>query len=116
MIEVQNDQHDLLDLFNRIREAEPVEGRALFTRVGRLIEESNYSDFKELAEDLLVFGLTIDIENWTRTAMKAVFLVCSERDIHIEFKNGKRLLSFVSFPKEGLLLESILDAIIKGEW
>ena len=115
MIEVQNDQHTLLDLFNQVREAEQKEGLELFTRIGRLIEESDFTDFKELAEELLVAG-TIDIENWTRTAVKAVILVCSERDRNISFKNGERTLSFVSYPKKGILLEAFIDGLITGEW
>ncbi|MHA1636506.1 MAG: hypothetical protein ACTSUB_00680 [Candidatus Thorarchaeota archaeon] len=115
LIEVHDDQHNLIDLLNRVREAEPQEGLELFTRIGRLIEEPEFDAFKELAEDILVSG-AIDIENWTRTAMRAVIMVCSERGINISFKNGERTLSFVSYPKKGVLLESFIDGIITGEW
>ena len=104
--------HDLLE---QARLADPIEGRLILNKLGTRVDGSEYILFKELANDLLISG-TVDVTGWTRFAIKAAVIVCSERKLNVSFRNEDRTLSMVSFPNEGPLLEAIIDGIKSGEW
>ena len=104
--------HDLLE---QARLADPTEGRLILSKLGTRVDDSEFILFKELANDLLISG-TVDVTGWTRFAIKATVIVCSERKLNVSFRNEDRTLSMVSFPNEGPLLEAIIDGIKSGEW
>jgi len=114
-IEVHDESTNFHDLLEQAKSADPIEGRLILSKLGAQVEDSEFILFKELANDLLISG-TVDVTRWTRFAIKAAVIVCSERKLNVSLKNEDRTLSMVSFPNEGPLLEAIIDGIKSGEW
>ncbi len=82
--------------------------------IGRSVTEESYPRFLEFLDGVLIDTL-LDVTGWTRFAVKAAVIICSRRGLSVTFKTGNRITSPVSYPREGPLLEFLVDTIISEE-
>jgi hypothetical protein len=101
--------------FDRL-ESMTIEERILkIQELGKSLNEHFYHRFVDALVATLSSG-TLDVSGWTRLAIKAAIVVCSERDLPVAFKNKNRTVSPVSYPKEGPLLDMFVESIFSGKW
>jgi len=97
-------------------EGTDAEGRQqIVDQIGRRLTLERYHLFADILAETIKTG-TLDVTGWTREAVKAALVVCSEKDLSVTFKNGDRTVAPVSYPKEGPMLEMFVNAIVTGEW
>ncbi len=106
---------DLQSLFHKARKANKQEVLIILSHIGRLIEESDFQEFKSLVNDLSISG-TIDISGWTRVAVRALVHVCAGQNLEVKFMNEGRTLSVVRYPKHEQLLDAFIDGILGEPW
>lgn len=103
------------DIYAKIETLDLDERLSVIKQLGSHLEEEHYHLFVDALASTLVGGI-LDVTGWNRLSIKAVLVVCSERNLSIAFKNGERTISPVSYPTEGPLLETFVDAILTGRW
>ncbi|MDF1539679.1 MAG: hypothetical protein P1Q69_12335 [Candidatus Thorarchaeota archaeon] len=103
------------DFLSKWEEADEIERHEIVDQIGRRLTVEYYHLFADILADSIKTG-TLDVTGWTREAVKAALVVCSEKNLSVTFKNGNRTVAPVSYPREGLMLEMFVNAIMTGVW
>ncbi|MFW9793766.1 MAG: hypothetical protein ACFFEE_05680 [Candidatus Thorarchaeota archaeon] len=82
--------------------------------LGRIISRINRVQFEQLLRNSIKSGV-VDITGWTLEGVKALLTVCAEDNLRITLKDETRYFMPVRYPK-GLMMESLAEAIVTGEW
>lgn len=103
------------DLLLKWEESDEEERNNIVDQIGRRLTVEHYHLFADILAESIKTG-TLEVTGWTREAVKAALVVCSEKELSVTFKNGSRTVAPVSYPKEGPMLEMFVNAIMTGEW
>ncbi|MFW9843043.1 MAG: hypothetical protein ACFFEV_00530 [Candidatus Thorarchaeota archaeon] len=82
--------------------------------LGRVVNVKNRDHFERILQERTWTG-AIDITGWTLDAVKALVVVCADRNLSITIKHGSRYFMPIRFPKKRML-ESFAEAIIEGKF
>jgi len=82
--------------------------------LGKVVNERNRDHFERILRDRRWNG-AIDITDWTLDAVKALVIVCADKNLSITIKHGSRYFMPIRFPKRRML-ESFAEAIIEGRF
>ncbi|MHA2426320.1 MAG: hypothetical protein ACXAEF_16140 [Candidatus Thorarchaeota archaeon] len=102
-------------LFIEWEEADDERRLVIVSEIARTLTLDEYHHFADILAMSLREGI-LDVTGWTREAVKAALVVCSEKNLSVSFKNGERTVAPVAYPKEGPMLEMFVNAIMTGEW
>ncbi len=103
------------EVYSRLTFLERNERMQAILKLGVSLANNDYHRFVDLLVATLEDG-TLDTTGWNRLAIKAALVVCSERNLSVSFKNGERVTSPVTYPKEGPLLDLFVESIFTGVW
>lgn len=103
------------ELFLKWESANENEREKIIDELGRRLTVEHYHLFADILAESIKTGI-LTVTGWTREAVKAALIVCSENNLSMTFKNGERTVAPVSYPKEGPMLEMFVNAIMTGEW
>ena len=82
--------------------------------LGKFVNEQNRDQFERILRERTWNG-AIDITGWTLDAVKALIIVCADKNLSITIKHGSRYFMPICFPKRRML-ESFAEAIIEGKF
>jgi len=82
--------------------------------LGRVVNEQNRDHFERILRERPWSG-AIDITGWTLDAVKALVVVCADKNLSTTIKHGSRYFMPIRFPKKRML-ESFAEAIIEGKF
>ena len=105
----------VVGLFHETRSANEVRRRELTLQLAPLINKVDVHNFEKLLRTIDLTG-NHDVTGWPRHSVRSLLSICAENKTWITVKNGERFLSPVSYPKDGLLLENFVDAVMTREW
>lgn len=103
------------DVYSRLASLDHNERMQAILKLGASLADKDYHRFVDLLVATLEDG-TLDMTGWNRIAIRAALVVCSERNLSVSFKNGERVTSPVTYPKEGPLLDLFVESIFSGVW
>lgn len=103
------------DVHSQLASLDRNERMQAILKLGVSLADTDYHRFVDLLVATLEDGI-LDITGWNRISIKAALVVCSERDLSVSFKNGERVTSPVTYPKEGPLLDLFVESIFTGVW
>ena len=112
---MNRDRGSVKELIHEWEAASDNERHRIVDEIGRELTLDDYHLFADVLAESLKPG-TLDVTGWTREAVKAALVVCSEKNLSVTFRNGERSIAPVSYPKEGPMLEMFINAILTGEW
>ena len=82
--------------------------------LGKFVNKQNRDQFERILRERTWNG-AIDITGWTLDAVKALVIVCADKNLSITIKHGSRYFMPIRFPKRRML-ESFAEAIIEGKF
>jgi hypothetical protein len=88
--------------------------RVRIEALGRVVNIQNRDHFERILRERNWSG-AIDITGWTLDAVKALVVVCADRNLSITIKHGSRYFMPIRFPKKRML-DSFAEAIIEGKF
>jgi hypothetical protein len=88
--------------------------RVRIEALGRVVNEQNRNHFERILRERTWSG-AIDITDWTLDAVKALVIVCADKNLSITIKHGSRYFMPIRFPKRRML-ESFAEAIVEGKF
>jgi hypothetical protein len=88
--------------------------RVRIEALGRVVNIQNRAHFERILRERNWSG-AIDITGWTLDAVKALVVVCADRNLSITIKHGSRYFMPIRFPKKRML-DSFAEAIIEGKF
>ncbi|MFW9850541.1 MAG: hypothetical protein ACFFF4_15525 [Candidatus Thorarchaeota archaeon] len=104
-----------MTLFDEWEAADEDRRKAIVVEIAKILTLDDYHHFSDILASSLKEG-TLDVTGWSRAAVKAALVVCSEKNLSVSFKYGDRTVAPVAYPKEGPMLEMFVNAIMTGEW
>ena len=102
-------------LFDEWEAADEDRRKSIVSEIAQRLTLEEYHHFADILASHMKEGI-LDVTGWTREAVKAALVVCSEKNLSVSFKNGERTVAPVTYPKEGPMLEMFVNAIMTGEW
>ena len=109
------ERDEVVALFQEAQKSNEARRMEIALILGLQIKKADVFNFERLLRTIDLTG-DIDVTGWPRYSVKSLMRVCAECKTWITIKNGERLLSPVSYPADGPILEKFVEAVMTGEW
>ncbi len=109
------ERDEVVALFLEAQRSNEVRRKEIALILGPQIKKADVFNFERLLRTVDMTG-DIDVTGWPRYSVKSLMRVCAEGKTWITVKNGERLLSPVSYPADGPILEKFVEVVMTGEW
>ncbi|MHA2425177.1 MAG: hypothetical protein ACXAEF_10335 [Candidatus Thorarchaeota archaeon] len=109
------ERDEVVALFQEAQRSNEARRKEIAFKLGPRIKKADMFNFERLLRTIDMTG-DIDVTGWPRYSVRALLRVCAECKTWIAVKNGDRLLSPVSYPADGPILEMFVNAVMTGEW